>query len=114
MKDSQFPLDFFDAIVGGDFVNVLIYDLLTKVEFFPSAVLSVTKILVRPVGIATVANAVRSFTSYKLLDDFTVIAFVVGQTRSLIFKLSDVLCICFKKYLVVAHLVFNPFPLSCV
>lgn len=114
VKNSQFPLDFLDAIIGGDFMNVLIYDLLAKVEFFPSAVLSVTKIFVWSVRIATVANTVRSLAGYKLFNDCAVIAFVVGQTRSLIFKLSDVLCVCFKKYLVVAHLVFNPFPLSCV
>ena len=113
-KNSQFPLDFLDAIVGGDFMNVLIYDLLAKVEFFPSAVLSVTKIFVWSVRIATVANTVRSLAGYKLFNDCAVIAFVVGQTLSLIFKLSDVLCVCFKKYLVVAHLIFNPFPLSCV
>ena len=113
-KNSQFPLDFLDAIVGGYFMNVLICNLLTKVEFFPSAVLSVTKIFVRSVEVSTVANAVRSFAGYKLFNDCAVIAFVVGQTLSLIFKLSDVLCVCFKKYLVVAHLIFNPFPLSCV
>lgn len=113
-KNSEFPLDFLDAIVGGYFVYVLICYLLAKVEFFPSAVLTVTKILVWSVGIATVANAVRSFAGYVLLNNRTVIAFVVGQTRSLIFKLSDVLCVGFKKYLVVAHFVFNPFPLSCV
>lgn len=95
-------------------MNVLIYDLLAKVEFFPSAVLSVTKIFVRSVEVSTVANAVRSFAGYVLFDNRTVEAFVVGQTRSLIFKLSDILGVGFKKYLVIAHLVFSPFPLSCV
>ena len=113
-KNSQFPLDFLDAIVGGYFMNVLICNLLTKVEFFPSAVLSVTKIFVRSVEVSTVANAVRSFAGYKLFNDCAVITFVVGQTRSLIFKLSDILGVGFKKYLVIAHLVFSPFPLSCL
>ena len=113
-KNSQFPLDFLDAIVGGYFMNVLICNLLTKVEFFPSAVLSVTKIFVRSVEVSTVANAVRSFAGYVLFDNRTVEAFVVGQTRSLIFKLSDILGVGFKKYLVIAHLVFSPFPLSCL
>ena len=113
-KNSQFPLDFLDAIVGGDLMNVLIYDLLAKVEFFPSAVLSVTKIFVWSVRIATVTNTVRSLAGYKLFNDCTIIAFVVGQTLSLIFKLTNILGVGFKKYLIVAHLVFNPFPLSCV
>ena len=113
-KNSQFSLNFLDAIVGGYFVNVLICNLLTKVEFFPSAVLSVTKIFVRSVEVSTVANAVRSFAGYVLFDNRTVEAFVVGQTRSLIFKFSDILGVGFKKYLVIAHLVFNPFPLSCL
>ena len=113
-KNSQFPLDFLDAIVGGYFVNVLICNLLAQVEFFPSAVLSVTKIFVWPVEVSTVANAVRSFAGYELFNDCAVETFVVGQTRSLIFKLSDILGVGFKKYLVVAHLVFNPFPLSCL
>ena len=113
-KNSQFPLDFLDAIVGGDFVNVLIDNLLAEVEFVPSAVLSVTKIFVWSVGVSTVANTVWSFAGYKLLDDFAVIAFEVCKTRSLIFKLTNILGVGFKKYLIVAHLVFNPFPLSCV
>lgn len=113
-KNSQFPLDFLDAIVGGYFVNVLICNLLTKVEFLPSAVLSVTKIFVWAVEVSTVANAVRSFAGYVLFDNRTVEAFIVGQTRSLIFKLSDIFGVGIKKYLVIAHLVFNPFPLSCL
>ena len=113
-KNSQFSLNFLDAIVGGYFVNVLICNLLTKVEFLPSAVLSVTKIFVWPVEVSTVANAVRSFAGYVLFDNRTVEAFIVGQTRSLIFKFSDILGVGFKKYLVIAHLVFNPFPLSCL